>query len=71
MTVWATNGTLKSSEVTLNFAIPTAVEFIEADEPEESESEAVYYNLQGQRVKNPVPGIYIRVSGNKATKVAL
>ncbi|MCH5346113.1 MAG: hypothetical protein J1E63_03330, partial [Muribaculaceae bacterium] len=32
-------------------------------------TEAVYYNLQGVRVANPAGGIYIRVSGDKATKV--
>ncbi len=30
---------------------------------------AVYYNLQGRRVENPMAGIYIKVSGGKATKV--
>lgn len=30
---------------------------------------AVYYNLQGVRVANPENGLYIRVQGNKATKV--
>lgn len=33
------------------------------------ESEAVYYNLQGQKVANPDKGIYIKVVGNKAVKV--
>jgi hypothetical protein len=31
----------------------------------------VYYNLQGARVANPENGIFIRVQGNRATKVAL
>lgn len=31
----------------------------------------VYYNLQGQRVANPENGVYIRVQGTKAVKVAL
>ena len=30
---------------------------------------AVYYNLQGVRVDNPVKGLYIKVQGNKTTKV--
>lgn len=30
---------------------------------------AVYYNLQGVRVENPENGIFIRVEGDKATKV--
>lgn len=31
--------------------------------------EAVYYNLQGVRVANPANGIYIKVQGNKTSKV--
>lgn len=31
----------------------------------------VYYNLQGVRVANPQNGVYVRVQGQKATKVAL
>lgn len=34
-------------------------------------AEAVYYNLQGVRVDQPAQGVYIKVSGNKATKVYL
>ena len=30
---------------------------------------AVYYNLQGVRVENPENGLYIKVQGNKTTKV--
>ena len=30
---------------------------------------AVYYNLQGVRVDNPAKGLYIKVQGNKTTKV--
>lgn len=37
----------------------------------DTETEAVYYNLQGQRADNPVKGVYIKVSGNKAEKVVL
>ena len=32
---------------------------------------ATYYNLQGVRVDNPTPGIYIRRQGDKATKVLI
>ncbi|MDE7426819.1 MAG: chitobiase/beta-hexosaminidase C-terminal domain-containing protein [Muribaculaceae bacterium] len=32
-------------------------------------ADAVYYNLQGVRVENPSAGLYIRVAGDKATKV--
>lgn len=34
-----------------------------------SDATPVYYNLQGQRVANPERGIYIRVQGNKSSKV--
>jgi hypothetical protein len=43
----------------------------QADEVEGVEVETIYYNLQGQRVKNPDRGIYIRVRGNRADKVVL
>lgn len=36
---------------------------------EAASQEAVYFNLQGVKVANPVGGLYIRVSGNKAEKV--
>lgn len=35
------------------------------------ESEAVYYNLQGMRVVEPVNGIYIRKCGSKVEKVVI
>lgn len=43
---------------------PTAVEEIELSE----ETEPEYYNLQGIRIKDPVPGIYIVRRGNKTSK---
>lgn len=43
-----------------------AVGFVAADD-----AAPVYYNLQGVRVNNPEKGLYIRVNGNKATKVAI
>lgn len=35
------------------------------------ESQSIYYNLQGERVDNPVEGIYIKVNEGKAVKVKL
>ena len=35
-----------------------------------SESEAIYFNLQGVRVDRPSNGIYIRLQSGKATKIA-
>jgi hypothetical protein len=62
--------------VSVSSGIETGIEEIldeeEAQEAVEGvEVETIYYNLQGQRVKNPDHGIYIRVHGNKVTKVAL
>ncbi len=42
---------------------------VEGIEAEEAEANAEYYNLQGVRVVNPSTGVYIKVQGNKATKV--
>jgi hypothetical protein len=46
-------------------AVATGIESIEADE----NAPAVYYNLQGIKVANPSEGIFIKVQGNKVTKV--
>ncbi len=35
----------------------------------ENDAEAVYYNLQGVQVENPLKGLYIVVKGNKSSKV--
>lgn len=40
-------------------------------EIEAEAAEAVYYNLQGVKVANPEKGLYIKIEGNKATKVVL
>lgn len=45
-------------------AIPSAETADEAVSP-------VYYNLQGVRIDNPAAGLYIRVVGDKATKVVI
>ncbi|MDE6276646.1 MAG: starch-binding protein [Muribaculaceae bacterium] len=39
------------------------------EDVETEAAEAVFYNLQGLRVENPSNGLYIRVQGNKTTKV--
>lgn len=38
---------------------------------EDTDAPVVYYNLQGVRVENPANGLYIRVQGNKSTKVLI
>lgn len=55
------------SKVNVEFVTPSGVGEI----VEESDAEAVYYNLQGVRVNNPEKGLYIRVKGNKSEKVML
>lgn len=47
--------------------IQTGVEEIEAAE----NAPVRYFNLQGVPVKNPENGVYIRIAGNKATKVVV
>lgn len=37
----------------------------------ETDAAPVYFNLQGVRVDNPSAGVYIRVCGNKSTKVVV
>lgn len=55
--------TIKSaSEDDETFATPVVVDGVTG---------SVYYNLQGQIVKNPMKGIYIRVKDGKAEKVIL
>lgn len=45
--------------------VTASVESIETDDVDAA---AVYYNIQGIRVENPVKGIYIKVVGNRAGK---
>lgn len=57
---------------THKFEITTSEEAITGvDSVEAVDGEAVYFNLQGQKVDNPDKGIYIKVSGGKASKVIL
>ena len=42
---------------------------IDAVEAAEADAPAEFYNLQGVRVQNVVPGAYIKVVGDKASKV--
>lgn len=44
---------------------------IDMTEEDLSSGEALWYNLQGQRVQEPVKGIYIRVHGDRVEKVYL
>lgn len=49
-------------------AVISGVEEVPADG---DDATAVYFNLQGGRVDNPGPGVYIRQKGSKAQKVTL
>ncbi len=42
-----------------------------ADVIEVADAEATYFNLQGVEVKNPVPGVYVKVADGKVTKVVI
>lgn len=42
---------------------------IEGVEIDENNAPAVYYNLNGVEVENPVNGLFIKVQGGKASKV--
>ena len=46
----------------------TAIEGVEADD---ANAPVEYFNLQGVKVANPEGGLFIKVQGNKATKVVL
>ena len=41
------------------------------EEVEVADADAVYYNLQGVEVENPVNGVYVKVANGKATKVVV
>lgn len=60
-------GNVLSDIKTITFSGVTGIEDIVADE---EAGEAVYYNLQGVKIANPVRGqVYVRVIGKKADKV--
>lgn len=54
----------------MTLSVAAAEDGIEAIEAENA-ADAVYFNLQGVRVANPQNGMFIRVAGGKAVKVAL
>lgn len=59
-----TSGNTVLNKVEVNYITTTSIVDVDAEA-----NEAVYYNLQGIRVENPAHGVFIRVQGNKATKV--
>ena len=62
----ATDARSAVSNLTVSGGQTTAITEIEA-----AQGEAVYYNLQGQKVETPAAGLYIRVLGGKAEKVVV
>ena len=56
--------TINLNDNTITISESTGVEGIEVEA-----GEAVYYNLQGVKVANPENGVFIKVQGNKASKV--
>ncbi|MBQ9076955.1 MAG: hypothetical protein IJY31_03830, partial [Muribaculaceae bacterium] len=59
-----------AEKFTFAVEIPTGVENIESSVAEKAiDAPVEYYNLQGVKVKNPSNGIYIKVQGNKVSKV--
>ena len=64
--VFTTTTNAQIDTITVSYSLETGVEEIDA---EDAEAPVEYYNLQGVKVANPESGLYIRVQGNKATKV--
>jgi hypothetical protein len=66
--------TLQEGAVTLKFDCTTGSLYVEKDTSSvdaiiaTENVPAVYYNLQGVRVSNPVNGLYIVVRGDKVAK---
>lgn len=58
-----------SLPVTVSFTLPTSG--IDAVTPDDDNSPVEYYNLQGIKVAEPAPGIYIRKQGEKTSKVLI
>lgn len=60
---------VKSGKSTIFSNKNVALESVETDAA--LDATVVYYNLQGQRVSNPAPGLYIVRQGSRATKLLL
>lgn len=63
----ATNDYIVTFDCNTNKMLVTMTSGVESIEVEAGE--AVYFNLQGQRVENPENGLFVRVLNGKATKV--
>lgn len=66
---WTNSGMLDEVPIVCTFTTkPAGIESIFVSDAEMN-APVEYYNLQGVKVANPENGVYIRVQGNKATKV--
>lgn len=63
--------TLTETDGVVTLKVTTEGAGVDAIEADAANGEAVYYNLQGQRVANPENGLFIRLQDGKAVKVAL
>ena len=64
--VFTTTANTQINTITVNYEnTETGVEGVEV----ENDATVEYYNLQGVKVNNPANGIFIKVQGNKASKV--
>ncbi len=68
-------GMYKDAEIKDTYVLPELFKLEGGSSVSEIEAvgdgEAVYYNLQGVKVAEPENGLYIKVQGNKATKVLI
>lgn len=66
-------GYVSTGEMTLHYTGSFEVKSsgIEKIETQEEENSPVFYTLQGIRVENPASGVFIKVQGDKASKVQL
>lgn len=63
-----TKGGVFVKTFSMNLEVTTVIESFENEN--NSDADAEYYTLQGIKVKNPGKGIFIKVQGDKVTKVA-
>lgn len=68
VTVVITGG---GQEMTLTLKADVPAELASVGEIGVSDAAPVYYNLQGQKVDNPVKGLFIKVAGGKSSKVMM
>ena len=60
------------SSITLpEFTYTSAVDTVIPDPVVDENAPVEYYNLQGVKIANPGPGLYIRVQGSKAEKILI